>query len=99
MLPNVNRCYDSIPRVGLKNSSEGVRQGTGRDVASTNHCAPQLYVGNCPSISEGKVRGSEVDWKFGGSEVSLKKSEKHIRDVCHCRHLEIFLSKKCSKKP
>jgi len=42
---------------------------------------PQLHVGDCPSISEGKVGGSEVDQRFGGLEVSLKKLEKYIRDV------------------
>ena len=34
---------------------------------------PRLYVGDCPSISE---------VKFEGSEKSLERSEKCIRDVC-----------------
>jgi len=43
---------------------------------------PRLYVSDCPSISEGKIRGSEVGQRFGSSEVSSKKSEKRVRDVC-----------------
>ena len=40
---------------------------------------PRLYIGDCPSISEGKVGGSEVGRRFGGLEVSSEKSEEYQR--------------------
>ena len=60
----------------------GVGQGTGRDVASTNGCTPSIVRRWLSQYFRSKVRGSEVGRKFGGLEVSLKKSEKCIRDVC-----------------
>jgi len=42
---------------------------------------PQLYVGDCPSISGAKVGGSEVGQRFGGSE-GVAEVREDIRDVC-----------------
>jgi len=43
---------------------------------------PRMYVSDCPSISEGKVKGSGVGQRFGGSEASSEKLERSIRGVC-----------------
>ena len=59
-------CYDLIPGWGSKYSLEGVRQvlvGTWLQLIVAH---PQLYISDCPSISEGKIEGSEV---VRGSEV------------------------------
>ena len=72
---NSKYCYDSIPKWGFGVSSEGVGQvrvGTWLQLIVT---PTRLYVGDCPSISEGEVKGLEVSQRFGGSEVSLEKSE------------------------
>jgi len=47
-------------RLGLEYNLEGVRRVWVGTWLQLMVVPPQLYVNNCPSISEGKVRGSEV---------------------------------------
>ena len=45
---------------------------------------PRLYVGDCPSISEGKVEGSEVGQRWvRGSEVrkQVRRSQRSVSEM------------------
>ena len=66
----VQNCYDSIPGWGSEYSSEGVRQVWVGMWLQLIIATPQLYISECPGISEGKVGGSEMGWRWvGGLEV------------------------------
>ena len=73
-------CYNSIPKWGLEYGSEGVRQlqvGTWLQLIVV---PPRLYVSDCPSILESKVKGSEVGW--GWAEIERFGSKfREVRNV------------------
>jgi len=55
----------------------------GRDMVSINGGTPQLYIGDCPSVSEVMVRGSEDQGRVQRIQRSIsEKSEKCFREGC-----------------
>jgi len=62
-----------MPEVG---GQVRVQRGIRWDMAATNGVPPQLYIGDCPSVSEVIVRESEDQGRVS------EKSEKHIREGC-----------------
>jgi len=83
-----NNCCDSIPGWGSEYSSEGVRQvqvGMWLQLIVMPLNCMLVIVPVFQNIrSEGWrwVGGWSEVQRFRGSEVSLEKSEKHIRDIC-----------------
>ena len=62
--PTVFMCYNSIPGWGSEDSSERGGQVQVGIWLQLIVVPPRFYVGYCPSISEGKVGGSEVGRRF-----------------------------------